>query len=271
MKRPEGRATLAVAAAAAAIVGILVLFRAASAEAVYPVERVKRILSDGVFSRIRGVFRGAAAQAENERLRRELAALAMERGYCERLREECIRLRRLLGYSKALPGKWKAAAVLSAGGGAAGARKTIRISRGALSGLRQGAVVAVPDGLVGRVASVSPHTAEVLLITDPSLRVACMVEGARGAKGILSGGTDEMLVLRYLTVGAELPPRSRILTSGLGGVFPGGLAVGTLIGMRESEDGAIREGDVEPAVDFATLEDVFVQEILEEQETPEER
>lgn len=266
MKRPEGRATLLVAAVAVAIVGVLVLFRAVSAEVVYPVERAKKLVGSAVFSRIRGAFRGAEAQAENARLRRELAALAMERGYCERLQEECIRLRKLLGYSKSLPGKWQAASVLSEGGAAAGARRTLRIARGSLEGVYTGSVVAVPAGLVGRVISVSPHTAEVLLITDPSLRVACVAEGTRGAKGILSGGTDDMLVLRHFTVGAEIPPRTRILTSGLGGVFPGGIEVGTLIDVRTGEDGVVREGDVQPTVDFATLEDVFVQEPQQEPE-----
>ncbi len=260
MKRPEGRTAIAATAVAVMVTGALVLFRAASAEAVYPIERAKRFLRTSVGARLRGAFRAAEAEAENERLRRELAALAMERDYCTKLQDECLRLRKLLGYSKVLPGRWLPAAVLSEGGGAAGAQRTLRIAKGSLEGVRKGAVAAVPQGLVGRVRAVSPHTAEVLLITDPSLRVACAIEGERGAKGILSGGTDEMLVMRHFTVGVDVAPRSRVVTSGLGGVFPGGMAVGTLIDARTDASGSVREAEVMPAVDFDALEDVFIQE-----------
>ena len=107
----------------------------------------------------------------------------------------------------------------------------------------------------GVVSSVSLHASEVLLVTDPSLKVACLVEGA-GARGILSGGTDEELVLRHLRGAAVLPPRSRVLTSGLGGVFPKGIEVGTLLNVTNRISGV--EGEVLPAVDFTTLEDVFI-------------
>ena len=56
-----------------------------------------------------------------------------------------------------------------------------------------------------------------------------------------------------------LPPRARIITSGLGGVFPRGLLVGFLIdGARGDETNLEQEGDVEPAVDFLSLENVFI-------------
>jgi rod shape-determining protein MreC len=48
------------------------------------------------------------------------------------------------------------------------------------------------------------------------------------------------------------------LTSGLGGVFPKGLVVGTLLDVRKDDNGLACEGEVQPAVDFSTLEDVFI-------------
>ena len=250
---------VAIAIAAVAVV-LLVLFRSVAVEAVYPVERVERLFVRKVWTRVTGFFNGAAVRAENVGLRREVAALAMLKGDVERLEGENARLRRALDYAARQSGQWLAASVLSAGGGAAGAGDTIRVDKGSLAGIRVGAVVAVPDGLVGRVVSVTLHTSEIALITDRAVKVACEVEapGVGIVRGVLSGGGEDALLLKHLSGAAAVPPRSRVLTSGRGGVFPRGIEVGTLLAIREDSKGLAREGEVLPAVDYSSLEDVFI-------------
>lgn len=259
MKRKVNNGTMAVAACAALVVVSLCLFRGCGVEAAYPVEKAKRTFSSRVLTRLGGIFHAAETAAENEQLRREVATLAMVQGENERLEEENARLRAALDYVKKAPGQWIAAAVLSEGGGAAAARRTLRVGKGSFAGVEKGAVVAVPEGLVGRVVTVTPHTAEVLLIVDPSLKVSCIIEGERGSKGILSGGTDDILVMRHFSDGATATPGARVFTSGLGGVFPSGIEVGAIKSDGTREDGlAMRECEVRPSVDFANLEDVFI-------------
>ena len=252
--------TFAILAVAVAGVVVLALSRSACREAVYPVERAKRIFSVRLGSRVAGMFRGAEASAENVRLRREVAALSVLRGDIERLEAENDRLRRALGYVERRHGDWLAAGVLSSGGAAAGAPNVFRVDRGSLAGVREGAAVVAAGGLVGRVTAVSPHTAEVTRITDRSVKVSCVVETGEpgGLVGVLAGGGDDQLVLRHLSGAAGAPPRARVVTSGLGGVFPKGIEVGTLLGIRTGADGLSREGDVQPGVDFPALEDVFI-------------
>lgn len=257
MKRKK-TGTIAVVAAAAVLAFVFVLFRGVGVEAAYPFEKARMSFGRKVWTRVSGLWRGAESRAENVRLRREVASLAMVRSDCERLAAENARLRAALDYLARSPSSWIAAGVLSEGGGAAGSGRTVRIDKGSLAGVRDGAVVAVPDGLVGRVSSVTPHTSEVLLITDPSLKVSCTVEGAPGVKGVLCGGTDDLLVLRHLNSSSPLAERSRILTSGVGGVFPAGVMVGTLLACDKSAGDSSKEGEVQPAVDFSTLEDVFI-------------
>lgn len=258
--------TAVLTALALAIAGVVALavFREVSIEAVYPVERARLSFARKVWTRAKGFFQGAAAAAENGRLKRDIAALAMVLGDNERLEAENARLRDALGYARRLKGTWIAAPVLSEGGGAAGVRQTVRVGKGSLAGVSEGQVVAVPEGLVGRVASVTPHTAEISLITDPALKVSCLVEGApRRVMGILAGGTDDMLVLTHLTEEAAIPPRARVLTSGLGGVFPAGIVVGVFLSAAQApEENApgVRTGGVQPAVDFTALEDVFIRD-----------
>lgn len=247
-------------ALAGAVALVFALFRPVAVEAAYPFERARSVFVRRVWSKVRGVFNAAEASEENVRLRREVAALAMVRSESDRLAQENARLRRALGYTRKNPGSWVPAVVISKDGGAAAARRTIRVDKGSLAGVREGAVVAVPEGLVGKVTLVTPHTSEVLLVTDPSLKVACEVEidGEPSARGILSGGGDDLLVLRYLRGAGGIPPRSRVLTSGLGGVFPKGIEVGALLEVLKDGNGPAYKGEVLPRVEYSMLEDVFI-------------
>ena len=249
-----------IAVAALATVGI-VLSRPLSVEAVYPIERARQFVSRSVLPRIAGLFAGASARAENVRLRREVDSLALARQDLERLEIENARLRRALDYAAKMPEKWVSAGVLSRGGGAAAAGKTIRVDKGTLDGIKVDSVVVVPEGLVGLVTAVSPHTAEVTLVTDPDLKVACEIETGETVppRGILSGGTEDVLVLRHLTKADRAAPRARVLTSGLGGIYPRGLEVGVWLDEDgQGENRQVRGGFVQPSVDFDALEDVFI-------------
>ena len=91
--------TYALIALAAVMTAVVCFSRAAGVEAMYPFQRAWRAVSDKVGSRISGAWRGAAASAENVRLRREVASLALARDELARLEEENERLRRALDYS----------------------------------------------------------------------------------------------------------------------------------------------------------------------------
>ncbi len=258
--KPRTTGTYALIALAAVLAVVLCVSRSAAVEALYPLERGWRLFTDKVCSRVSGAWRGAAASAENIRLRREVASLALVREDILRLEAENARLRRALDYKDRAPKEWIAAAVLSDGGADNSERRSLRTDKGSSDGICKGAIVTVPEGLVGRVVSVTPHTSEVLLVTDTSLKVGCEVvlPGGDVVHGTLAGGTDERLMIRHILSSAEVPPRSPVFTSGLGGVYPKGIAVGTLIEVDETDDSPKRQGEVLPAVDFATLRDVFI-------------
>ncbi len=256
-----------------------------AAEAVYPVENGANWFSRNVVRRFKAAFASRAAFIENDRLRAEVASLKMACVEADRVAAENARLRGLLGLDEPEdPGitthvgtnAWICAPIISRGA-ASGNPCLLRLGRGSLAGVKPGAVVAVPEGLVGRIGNVTPNTSELRLITDPSMRISCDIEldvpDAGFAHGILSGRglnpratTETSLLyivppLRIQNVAQQpaLPPRARIITSGLGGVFPRGLLVGFLIdGARGDETNLEQEGDVEPAVDFLSLENVFI-------------
>jgi rod shape-determining protein MreC len=244
---------------------------AVAAEAVYPLEKSATWFQRNVSCRLRTLWRRQNYAVENARLRRENDMLRMA---LQELSVEQPAARESI--NPQLSTHWIPAPVLSRGG-ITGAKNFLRIGRGSAHGVRKGAAVAVPDGLVGIVSEVSPHTCTVKFISDPEVKVSCEIEigdaKAGAVYGIVSGtGTTEAaqtdvtvlyvvnpLRVGHLKSGFAPPPRSRVVTSGLGGVFPKGIVIGYLVSeTREDESKLEREGDIAPAVDFPALEEVFI-------------
>src|SRR3954471_15487203 len=138
--------------------------------------------------------------------------------------------------------------------------RTVTINRGKEDGLDGDMPVVTDDGLVGKTTTVSNNISIVLLITDENCKVAASVEGSR-EQGIVSGervvgGLTPLLNLNFLSKQANLQPRQKAVTSGVGGVFPSGLLIGTVKSFRVRElDG---QAQLNPGVDLSKLEDVFV-------------
>lgn len=273
-----GKTVLISLSAALAAAAWCVWGRSAASEAVYPVENGATWFSRRVVAPLRGALDGAAAAAEAVDLRRETKRLAMVDSENTRLRAENARLRRLLHGPSAVkaPGKWICAPVFS-NGGASNAYKMLRVGRGSADGVKEGAPVAVPEGLVGRVDKAFPHASNVLLLTDETSKAACEFKtpGGTRVRAILSGrgarpGPDggEMAVLyspESMALGnfpdnpSSAPaPGAPVFTSGLGGVFPAGLLAGRVVRTGPSPSGACAEAFVAPAVDTAEIEDVFI-------------
>ena len=138
--------------------------------------------------------------------------------------------------------------------------RTVTINRGEEDGLAPEMPVLTDEGLVGRTTTVSANIAVVLLISDENCRVAATVEGTR-EQGIVTGervagSLAPLLDLDYLSKQAELKTGQKVYTSGVGGVFPSGLFVGTV---KKFQVRALDcQAKLAPAVDLAKLEDVFV-------------
>lgn len=244
-------------------------------EAVYPYENAKVWFDRAVGVRVRAVFKRVSHASRNDMLERDLARLRILAAETEALEAEVARLRSVLDFTPPVECRWVAAPVLSRGGTIA-VWQSLRVAKGSLHGVRKGDPVVVPDGVVGRVSDVSPHTSEVMLVTDPNSRVACELETpgveVGAVRGILYGGGTrpaslprltllyvvEPLRLRYLDRDFEPPPRTRVVTSGLGQTFPRGLTVGYLLESRMEHNALSREADVMPAADLAAVEEVFI-------------
>ena len=257
----KGKTGIFLAIVAACVAAIWFLWgRTVAVESVYPVENGRHLLSRFVTSPIKGLFDSAGTSRENERLRIENEELKMRLSDARRLALENSRLRKMLGLDGTSAtfstNQWLCAPIL-AREGANGVRGMLRVKGGWLDGITTNAVAAVPDGLVGRVVETYPHVSVVHMITHPSMRVSCEIaSGGVPMRGILYASP---LRIRHLPPTATLPARAKVTTSGLGGIFPRGIVVGTVSGGVEPDENRLENMcDVALAVDFAGLEEVFL-------------
>lgn len=187
----------------------------------------------------------------------------------ESLEKENDELRRLLGLEKRLAFQAVSALVMARDGDS-GWWRSVRLNRGAKDGIETNHVVIAEQGLLGIVRDVSPHTADVLLISDPGCRIAvrCTRTGdfglLRGGGVLDRDGLLEMLLpaeqgqATYLPRDSSIREGDTLVTSGLGGVFPEGLVVGTVRHVEAAHSGLYLNARVAPAADLARARYVLV-------------
>lgn len=200
---------------------------------------------------------------ENERMQIEVERLRIiSQKYAQTL-EENNKLRDLIEFKQAAPFKSTAARVIKRV--STTWWNSMIIDKGLLDGLAADSPVISASGLVGKIGKLESHMAEIILLTDEMCSVSAKIEGTLELEqGILSGeraGLDMRpdLRLRFLRKNIAVNPGANVLSTGEGGVFPGGLLIGRV--KRFENRDLSGEAIVEPAVDFSSLEYVFVVEM----------
>ncbi|MEI6589116.1 MAG: rod shape-determining protein MreC [Verrucomicrobiota bacterium] len=140
----------------------------------------------------------------------------------------------------------------------------ITIRKGNDAGITVGSPVVWTEGVVGRVTEVHSYTSVVELISSPGVRIAGLIEGSPQPVSYQGGtnptfsrpqGTVEFVPLQII---AEPSTPKRLVTSGLGGVFPPGLSLGQVIRVEPSTDGLFKTGEVELDSRLSELSEVTV-------------
>ncbi len=197
---------------------------------------------------------------ENEFLKKQLALAHLDIVAAVEDRAELHRLQQILELQVTKEQPVVLANVIAARFGLQSVLKTITINKGFLQGAIVGTPVIAPNGaVVGRVNRASPNAANVLLITDPSFSVAVIAQESR-TPGMLSGNpqNSQALTLNYVPQTANITVGENLITSGLDGVFPNGITVGTVTEVLQDNNTLFQIVSVTPKVDPKYLEDVFL-------------
>ena len=194
-------------------------------------------------------------RGENLRLQEEMAALREEGRRLAEAGLENSRLRRLLDLPAGREFDLVAAQVIAKD--TTNWFKTIMINKGSEAGVQRSLPVIATEGLVGRVVEVMPWTAKVQLLTDPVSSVGALLQEQRGT-GLVTGDLGQTATVKYLPLMAEVRVGDVVLTSGMGGVFPKGILIGTVTASHRKSGALFQEAAIQPSVDFGRLEEVLV-------------
>lgn len=137
--------------------------------------------------------------------------------------------------------------------------KTITINIGSDNGIGEGMTVIGDEGLVGYVISVTGSTSKVQTIVDTSSSVSSLMSTTRDSI-VCKGTLDDTSCLKamYIPTEAQIIQGDSIETSGIGGIYPKGIHIGTVSKVVNTNNSIDRYAIIETAVDFDKLETVLV-------------
>lgn len=197
---------------------------------------------------------------ENRQLRREAADLRLRLLRLTDVEGELLRLGNAVRYPTPPAGRIRAVDIVYADH--TSWLRTLILYTGEVEARRNQPVLS-PDGLVGRVVHVAGPYAKVQLITDRAAGVGGMILRTR-RQGVVRGGLGTGLELDYVPLQADVRPGDRVLTAGIDGVYPRGIPIGTVASVEPGGQ-LFHRINVAPAVDFGTLDQVY---LLEYQAVP---
>ena len=113
--------------------------------------------------------------------------------------------------------------------------RAVTIDKGTAAGFSCGMAVCNSGGVIGQIVEVSATTSTVQLITDEGSSVSAMIQSTR-AQGMLQGQPDGSLRLSYVSTESDVKVGDIVITSGIGGVYPKGLPLGTVSSVEKSDN-----------------------------------
>jgi rod shape-determining protein MreC len=135
--------------------------------------------------------------------------------------------------------------------------RSVLLDRGRSRGVRSGMPVVTDRGVVGLVTATTAHAARAMLLLDRESAIDAVVQRSR-ARGIVRGTGTQELEFVFVVRGDDVQVGDEVITSGVGGVYPKGLRVGTVRAVEADEELLLHTARLEPAVDIGRLEQVFV-------------
>ena len=200
----------------------------------------------------------ASLRAKTESLEEELAKNRLGEAELEELRQ----LRDALGAASppasppASPGGYElmAASILAFEG--SNIFNIFTIDAGAAAGAGRDTVVIAGGGLVGRVLEANENSSKVAAIIDESNRVGFVIEGRPAELGVCYGDGKGGLEGDMLDDQADVHEGDRVMTSGLGGIYPAGILIGTVTKAEFGKEGSLLHVEIETAVDFKGIRKV---------------
>ncbi|KSU63862.1 rod shape-determining protein MreC [[Bacillus] enclensis] len=141
-------------------------------------------------------------------------------------------------------------------------QELITIDKGEVNGIKSDMAVISAAGLIGKVKSVNEFSSTVELISTNNTknRISTVIQGKQDINGWIEGYDSDKkeILVKRIPNDLKVEKGSKVITSGLGGVFPKGLVVGEVKEVKPDQYGLTQTAYVKPAADFYHLEHVMV-------------
>ena len=214
----------------------LATLRQAAGTVLYPLQMAALVPRDALTGMGSYFTSLSAMQKEVDDLKRSQVATSQSLQQAQLQIAENAQLRKLMGAREHLPVRSMMTEILYDARDAS-ARKIV-IDRGSQRDVRLGLPVIDGAGVVGQVTRVFPFTSEVTLLTDKEQAIPVQVL-RNGLRSVAYGrGQTGLLDLRFVTTNADIVVGDVLITSGMDGVYPAGLAVAKVIKVENSAAGA---------------------------------
>jgi rod shape-determining protein MreC len=200
-------------------------------------------------------------RSENTRLSAELEGIQTEIDEAETLAEENARLREYFDLDESWASMEKVTAEVI-NRVPSNYKWIVEIDKGFDDGIRPDMAVITADGLAGKVTQVTDNSATVLLLIDPTGAASAKIEGAGFTASIAGHGVGEPLSLELVDPEIDVEEGDEVLTSSYnGGIYPPNIPIGRVTFVNANTAALEQDIDVEPYVDFRSMD--FVQVLLE--------
>ncbi|SFD62116.1 rod shape-determining protein MreC [Bacillus sp. OV194] len=140
--------------------------------------------------------------------------------------------------------------------------KFIFVNKGYRDGVKSKMAVVSPEGFIGKVAKVSAFHSTIQLISDNDRtnRISAIAESNKRIFGMIEGydSKKQALLFKKIPVNAKLEKGQKVITSGLGEVFPRGLLIGTVKEVKPDEYGLTKTAYLKPSANLYDLDHVMI-------------
>ena len=197
-------------------------------------------------------------KAENEELEKKNSELEQSLRELENIKSENETLKEYLDLTEKY-GEYKTVPAYIINKDISNYSKTLVINVGSDDGIEENMTVIADQGLVGHVISVTNTTAKIRTIIDTSSSVSCSLSTTD--ESIVCKGTlveESALKAMYIPGDEGIIQGDSVETSGLGGIYPKGIHVGSIKKVVNTKNATDRYAIVETAVDFDKLDTVLV-------------
>jgi rod shape-determining protein MreC len=213
--------------------------------------------TDALIDRVAGPRDLQEARSEIERLQLQVEALQRENEQLREIQGEYQLLQDLFNRARESP-EFRRQTATIIGYDTSPLFRSIIIDKGSDDGVLVGMPVESARGLVGQVYRTTNNSAMVILVTDNISSIPARLGSSRATGIVRGGGLGGAMTMDWIDLEDQIAVGEVVLTSGLGGRFPQDMVIGRVGEIERREAELFQRAVVQPAVDFDSLEVVFV-------------